>query len=60
MENRDRTRDQGGRQPGTGSGEEGGDRSSDPRRTREQEQNDNNDGRRNPNQPRPDQTPRTA
>ena len=61
MENRDRTRNQGGRQPGTGTDDEGTDRSpSDPRRTREQEQNDYDNGRSSPNRPRPDQSPRTA
>jgi hypothetical protein len=56
MENRDRTRDQGGRQPG--SDNDGDNTPSDPRRTREQEHDDNNRG--NPNKPRPDQSPRTA
>lgn len=60
MENRDRTRDQGGRQPGTGTDDEGNDRSgTDPRRTREQEQDDDT-GVRSPDRNRPDQSPRTA
>lgn len=61
MENRDRTRDQGSpdRTPNTPTpGHEGGDRT-DPRRTREEDDRDNerNAPRRDPN---PNQAPKTA
>ncbi len=56
MENRDRMRDQGGRQPGTGT--EGDENGTDPRRTREQEEKDEAGRKNNPQ--RPGQAPRTA
>lgn len=62
MSNEDRTRDQGGRQPGTETELDEGDNRPDPRRTREQEDEREN-GRNNPRTPntqRPDQTPKTA
>jgi hypothetical protein len=61
MNNEDRTRDQGDREPGTGSDQDG-DVRPDPRRTREQDEKParERNSPRTPDTQRPDQSPRTA